>query len=589
MKGKFVLLVALICLIGTSAYSQGIFDKTVSWGPRGSAHVPGSVSFANNVYTLKGNGDDIWNNDDEGFYVYKELSGSQAITARVNWVEPGANEWSKVGVMIREDGADAQSKTYYSILRGYNYGDRADAGWRLSTGGGSDSRQMYFDAPENLAPVEATAEGLWLRVTRIKEANIMVTEFSEDGKKWQIGHTLENFTMKDTVAYGLCITNHDDNTELVEATADNVSIAAPTIQLVLAKRSMPTSVLPEGGGKVAGAKITVDIVPSGQASATITETLPTGVTASNIKTTNGSASFSGGKITWNLTNASGSVAMTYDLDITAAAAKVGYVLFSGEMDKGGVKAAVAGIDSLFKVNWDVPFIDRKVTLDGEMSAGEYDGAYTEKFGHADGDTAPPGVHISGNAYPADKENVTFYMFHNRDYIYCALDVIDGDALEFVTGASVWQNDSAEIYFDGNLNRQTTKENGKYGFQATVLGNGAQTSGNDVPTPAQLANGGYASTDGPYWNFGAKVKGEKEYIVEYQITKAQILDPPDRTVVGFDILMNSNDGGNADRSGKWGYWTTRLDGTAGEYWNDETGWAVVQLVGGPVGLGDWDLH
>jgi hypothetical protein len=40
-----------------------------------------------------------------------------------------------------------------------NFGDRAMQ-MASSTGGASDSRQMYFDAPENLAPVEATAEGL---------------------------------------------------------------------------------------------------------------------------------------------------------------------------------------------------------------------------------------------------------------------------------------------------------------------------------------------------------------------------------------------------------------------------------------------
>lgn len=64
-------------------YAQyGIFDKTADWGgtnsppQRGTYKVPGSVTFANGVYTLQGNGDDIWDNNDEGFFVYTEKSGS---------------------------------------------------------------------------------------------------------------------------------------------------------------------------------------------------------------------------------------------------------------------------------------------------------------------------------------------------------------------------------------------------------------------------------------------------------------------------------------------------------------------------------
>lgn len=579
-----------VCVATSGVFAQGIFDKVADWPQVGASKVAGSVSFANGVYTLEGNGDDIWGNADEGLYVYTTKSGSQSISARVNWVEPGANEWSKVGVMIREVGDDPGSKTYYSILRGYDYGDRADAAWRTTTGGSSGSVQMFVDPPDNTVAVQATADGLWLRVTRLAEANIMVAEWSEDGTNWNIGDITYNLSMADTAAYGLCITNHDDNTELVVADVDNVKISAPSIKLVLAKRILPTSVLPEGGGKVAGNKIKVDIIPSGSSSGTVTEAVPSGVTISNIKTTNGSASVTGGNLVWKLSNASGSAEMTYDMDISATAAAPGFVLLSGTIDSDGKQSAISGVDSLFKVQWQAPFIDREVTLDGVIAAGEYTGARTETFGHASGDTTPPGVHIDGTAYPADKENVEFHIYHSRTSIYVGMTVLDGDVLDFDPDpVDAWQHDSAEIYLDGNLNRLETKENARFGPQMTVLGDGSVAAGNDAPTPVELPNGGYAGTNGAYWNYGAKAyPTDNKYVVEYQMLKDQMLDPVDRTVVGFDILMNSGSGTHA-RTGKWGYNTTRLDGTAGEYWNDETGWIVIELAGGPTNVSEWYLY
>lgn len=592
---KGILLFLALCVIVAPAFSQGIFDKTANWAGSSDAavnttHVDGSVTFAGGVYTLEGNGNDIWDAADEGFFVYTEKSGSQTLTARVNWQDPGANEWSKVGVMIREVGDDAGSKTYYSILRGFDFGDRADAAWRMSTGGTSGSIQMFDDPPDNTLPVEATADGLWLRVTRIAEADIMVTEYSFEGNEWYVGNVTRNFPMAETVAYGLCITSHVDDDVLVSAAVDNVKLAAPTIQLVLANRTLPTSVLPEGGGKITGVNMEVQVVPSGSASATVTELLPPGVTATNIKASNGTASFANETITWKLTNASGTVNMTYDLDITAAAAATGYVLLDGQIDNQGDVSAVSGINSLFKVQWQVPFIDREATLDGVISAGEYDGAREETFGHADGDTTPPGVHISGTAYPVDEENVTFYIYHSRTSIYVALNVLDGDILDFDPDpVDSWQHDSAELYLDGNLSRDVAPKSGdRFGPQMTVLGDGSRNGGNDMPTAVEMPGGGHSTKDGAYWNYGAKVKDDNEYVVEYQLNKSQMLDPLDRTVIGFDILMNSGAGGGA-RSGKWGYNSTTLDGTAGEYWDDETGWAVIELVGGPTSVTEWYLH
>src|SRR5690554_6008263 len=123
-------MLSLLLLIGAgtvSAQTIGAFDQQADWGPRGTNKVPGSASFSNGVYTLEKNGDDIWNNDDEGFFLYKNLEGSWSISGRVAWLDTGGNEWAKIGLMIRDDGEAAGSITYYGILAGglSTQGDRS--------------------------------------------------------------------------------------------------------------------------------------------------------------------------------------------------------------------------------------------------------------------------------------------------------------------------------------------------------------------------------------------------------------------------------------------------------------------------------
>ena len=67
----------------------------------GSVGVTGSASFANNTFTVKGSGVDIWGNADSFRYVYQPLSGDGEIVARVASLQ-NTHTWAKAGVMIRE-------------------------------------------------------------------------------------------------------------------------------------------------------------------------------------------------------------------------------------------------------------------------------------------------------------------------------------------------------------------------------------------------------------------------------------------------------------------------------------------------------
>ena len=146
--------------------NQGLFTKQVDWST-GFAYtltkIPGSCSYTDGTYSVKGNGDDIWNSDDEGFYVYTEKSGSWSLSGKVKWIDPGTNVWAKAGIMIREKGEKSNSVHYWTMLKGSK--DLSGPHWRIAEGGVSEWKE---NRTINNKPIPGT-DGLWLRVTRLAE------------------------------------------------------------------------------------------------------------------------------------------------------------------------------------------------------------------------------------------------------------------------------------------------------------------------------------------------------------------------------------------------------------------------------------
>ncbi|MBN2327859.1 MAG: hypothetical protein JXR73_11955 [Candidatus Omnitrophica bacterium] len=313
MKRGIVFFVGLsfaLMLAGSPAFAQyGIFDNAVDWyspdNPRGNTKIAGELYVDDGEYDILGNGDDIWNNDDEGFFVYSEKPGSWRLSARVFWLFPGGNEWAKIGVMIREKPDNVSSRFYWISLRGQDNGDQVHTQWRPVESAGCSSSQAYEDPPDNTVVVQATGDGVWLRVTRIADINLFLTEYSYDGAEWFTAHsaTLEGWA--DTVAYGLAVTNHDDNDVLAEALVDNV-VLEETPAIVNITRSLNAKTF-EPGQQV---NAVLDLFYTGSAAkdTTITETLPPGFTASEISD---GGTESGGIITWSLSLPPGPSQLSY--------------------------------------------------------------------------------------------------------------------------------------------------------------------------------------------------------------------------------------------------------------------------------------
>lgn len=229
------MMACLVLLAGTSAMAQvGIFQKSTTWDTATITNTPvaGSATLSNGVYTLTGNGSDIWNNGDEGFFVYNELSGSNSIQAKVKWISAkgdsySGNSWAKVGVMIREKGDLPESKHYWIDFRCGDgnpaLGDRTDAQWRETESGSSGNTQIFL--PDGVTDV-AKQDGLWLRVSRNAVTNVFTSEYSFDGINWVIANT-KTLAMQETVSYGLAITSHvESQTYSVTAEASDVYIGA---------------------------------------------------------------------------------------------------------------------------------------------------------------------------------------------------------------------------------------------------------------------------------------------------------------------------------------------------------------------------
>ncbi|MBN2325585.1 MAG: hypothetical protein JXR73_00425 [Candidatus Omnitrophica bacterium] len=347
------------------------------------------------------------------------------------------------------------------------------------------------------------------------------------------------------------------------------------------------------GGETFTVALTIDNTEEGK-SAVIEENLPDGFTATSIS--NGGA-FADGKITWDVTLAAGQTSLSYQC--TAPASPTGQGYWSGTLSGDEIR----GANTVFFISPELkstmvsaPLLSNTVTLDGILGADEYTGANTYFFDHdtSEGNVAP-GVHLSGNEYPSAEENVTFHIFHDDAYIYVAMDVVD-PSLNFDGSETAWQDDSPELYFDGNMSRAGSKESTPFGPQLTVVGDGSIATSNGYSIPVQSIGSGHYSEEGKdsdggvvYWGFGAAPKeDESGYVVEYRVDKEDILDPADRTLIGFEILMNSSEAGQVDtRTGKWGWHSTGPDGTVSEFWDNETGWGLLELLGG-TGVSDWTL-
>ncbi len=167
----------------------------------GSVSTPGSYFTQGGNYVVQGDGADIGGSRDGFHFVYMPLRGDGELTVNVSGMIT-ANEWAKVGVMIRE--SLTSSSRYGAALLTHAHGVVFQA--RTSTSGTS-----------TLEESNGHRVPLWLRV--IRRGDTISGYYSLDGVTWaQQG--AETVAMGPDVYIGLCVTSHSAGTPCTAVFSD---------------------------------------------------------------------------------------------------------------------------------------------------------------------------------------------------------------------------------------------------------------------------------------------------------------------------------------------------------------------------------
>jgi regulation of enolase protein 1 (concanavalin A-like superfamily) len=177
--------------------------------PAGSTDVD-----ANGVWTLQGSGEDIWEQADQFHYAYQRIRGDTSITARFLAQKGGDGDFSKVGLMVRENETPGSANLDYAMTAGQGL-------WAQER-----SRQdAATTALDLVGPSNRLEVNFWLRLQRV--GNEIAGFYSRDGSVW----TQASFpprslpTLPEEALFGLAVCSHKAGS-LLTAKFDQVSLQA---------------------------------------------------------------------------------------------------------------------------------------------------------------------------------------------------------------------------------------------------------------------------------------------------------------------------------------------------------------------------
>lgn len=166
----------------------------------------GSLCFdAGGVFAVSGSGEGIQGIDDEFHFVYQTCEGDAEIIAQVSSIE-NIDDWSRAGLMIRDDLTDDTKSTFIGLAANGNMS------WHTRTAVGANSSWSQsggIGAPK------------WLKITRLGDDFLYA--YSENGINWtDVGQVTVD--MDDEIYLGLAVTAQDDG-QLALGEFTNVSFS----------------------------------------------------------------------------------------------------------------------------------------------------------------------------------------------------------------------------------------------------------------------------------------------------------------------------------------------------------------------------
>ena len=159
----------------------------------GDAAIPGSFTCANNTFTIKASGSDIWNNFDGFHYAYQYVSGDCEMYTKVESLE-GTHEWTKAGVMARETLNGGSKMAFVCVTTG----NGVTSHQRTTAGGGAEGGDRD---PDKKAPY-------WVKLVR--KGDTFSYYVAPDGKSWKKMDEAD-VPMTKNIYIGFAVTNHDNS------------------------------------------------------------------------------------------------------------------------------------------------------------------------------------------------------------------------------------------------------------------------------------------------------------------------------------------------------------------------------------------
>lgn len=184
------------------------------------------------------------------------------------------------------------------------------------------------------------------------------------------------------------------------------------------------------------------------------------------------------------------------------------------------------------------------TIDGVIHAAEYAGAKEIKIDPFNG------VYdlLSGDDnWPTNDHSFSAWVVHDTDAIYVAVDATDDKVVNDSAAAgsedgSTWLDDSLEIFFDADRDRELAHGPLQYEGQYVFTANGAWRD-NEANNPTFGAAADW---------FAATSKTTKGYQIEFKVNKSALAKPADGATLGFHICQNDDDGTGTDRKAQLGW-------------------------------------
>ncbi len=224
----------------TVIYSNVIFDVTKSndyvfassavcptaWNCNdvGNPALLGTHSFNNDVWMIQGAGSDIWNVEDQFYYVWQKMTGHTSISTRVVSLKPSIFH-SKVGIMIRQD--LQPDSAYYAVFVEPQQDGTMQISIEVRETQGIVSRQIVGSNGTITTPVS-------LKIVTV--GSTISAYMSQDGMRWELingsaltmdpAHDAPGQTLTldaGSALVGMAISSHDPNTP-ASAILDEVTL-----------------------------------------------------------------------------------------------------------------------------------------------------------------------------------------------------------------------------------------------------------------------------------------------------------------------------------------------------------------------------